>query len=150
MLSAFHLYYIVQLAFRYSLLILFCIAKNWCCIRCQWQIFPRVLAGVRLISSVIRQTGESENGCFKKLKHAEFSKKRTFLTPWYAHVRKTSKIHDCFQNFPLYFMSLVTIPIVKNSHILAGIYFIYLKERHRPNSKVWQYQIWTSVKRSKK
>ena len=32
-------------------------------------------------SSVIRQKGESENGCFKKTKHAKFSEKRTFLTP---------------------------------------------------------------------
>ena len=38
-------------------------------------------------SSVIRQKGESQNGCcFKKTKHAKFSEKRTFLTPWYAGV----------------------------------------------------------------
>ena len=41
-------------------------------------------------SSVIRQKGEShesQNGCFMKTKHTKFSEKRTFLTPWYAHVR---------------------------------------------------------------
>ena len=38
-------------------------------------------------SSVIRQKGESQSGCFKKTKHAKFSEKRTFLTLWYAHVR---------------------------------------------------------------
>ena len=32
-------------------------------------------------SSVIRQRGESESGCFKKPKHAKFSEKRTFFTP---------------------------------------------------------------------
>ena len=32
-------------------------------------------------SSVIRQKGESQNGCFKKTKHAKFPEKRTFLTP---------------------------------------------------------------------
>ena len=32
-------------------------------------------------ASVIRQKGESENGCFKKTKHVKFSEKRTFLTP---------------------------------------------------------------------
>ena len=48
------------------------------------------------------------------------------------------------------FMSLLTVPVAKNSHILAGIYFIFVKERPRPNWKVLQYQIWTSVKRSKK
>ena len=29
---------------------------------------------VKLISSVIRQKGESQNGCFKKAKHAKFRK----------------------------------------------------------------------------
>ena len=42
---------------------------------------------VNLNSSVIRQKSESQNGCFKKLKHGKFSEKRIFLTPWYAHVR---------------------------------------------------------------
>ena len=32
-------------------------------------------------ASVIRQKGESQNGCFKNKKHAKFSEKRTFLTP---------------------------------------------------------------------
>ena len=32
--------------------------------------------------SVIRQNGESQNGCFKKTKHAKFSGKQTFLSPW--------------------------------------------------------------------
>ena len=32
-------------------------------------------------SSVIRQKGESQNGCFNKTKHAKFSGKRTFFTP---------------------------------------------------------------------
>ena len=35
--------------------------------------------------SVIRQKGESQNGCYKKTKHIKFSEKRTFLTPWYTH-----------------------------------------------------------------
>ena len=33
---------------------------------------------------------------------------------------------------------------------MTRIYFIFLKERPRLNSKVLQYQIWTSVKRRKK
>ena len=32
-------------------------------------------------TSVLRQKGEFQNGCYKKTKHAKFSKKRTFLTP---------------------------------------------------------------------
>ena len=39
-----------------------------------------------LKSSVIKQKGESQNGGNKKTKHAEFSEKRRFLTPWYVHV----------------------------------------------------------------
>ena len=34
---------------------------------------------------------------------------------------------DCLQNFLLFFMSLLTALIVKNSHILAVIYFTFLK-----------------------
>ena len=36
---------------------------------------------VSWISSVIRQKGESQGGCFKKTKHTKLSKKLTFLTP---------------------------------------------------------------------
>ena len=42
-------------------------------------------------------------------------------------------------------MSLLTALIVKNSHILAGIYFIFLNVL-RPNLKGFQCQIWTSMK----
>ena len=42
-------------------------------------------------SSVIRQKGESQNGYYKKTKLTKFSEKRTFLTPWYAHVRTFNK-----------------------------------------------------------
>ena len=41
-------------------------------------------------SLVIRQKSESQNGCFKKTKQAKFSEKRTFLTPWYAHIMSHS------------------------------------------------------------
>ena len=37
-------------------------------------------------ASVIRQNDESQNGLFKKTKHAKFSEKRILLSPWYAHV----------------------------------------------------------------
>ena len=45
----------------------------------------------------------------------------------FAYHQKVSKYHehDLLQNFILLFMSLVTALIVKNSHILAGIYFIF-------------------------
>ena len=56
---------------------------------------------------------------------------------------KTSEYYDhgCLQNFLLHFMSLLTVPILKNSHILTGIYIILLKEHTRPNRKVLQNQI---------
>ena len=50
-----------------------------------------LLVHERVKSSVIRQKGEFQNMCFKKTKHVNFSEKRTFLTPWYAHVRNSKK-----------------------------------------------------------
>ena len=47
-------------------------------------------------------------------------------------------------------MYLLTAFIVKNSHIFAGVYFIFLKKGPRPNLKGFQCQIWTLVKRSEK
>ena len=41
--------------------------------------------------SVINQKGESQNGGNEKTKHAKFSEKRTFLTPWYA--QKSALLH---------------------------------------------------------
>ena len=35
----------------------------------------------KIIMLVIREKGESQNGCFKKSKHAKISEKQTFLTP---------------------------------------------------------------------
>ena len=48
-----------------------------------------------LLSSVIRQKGQSQNGCFKKTKHAKFSEKRTCA---YQRVRNVhlSKNLACF------------------------------------------------------
>ena len=43
------------------------------------------------ISSVISQRGKSRSGCYKKTKHAKFSKKPKFLATWYAHVRVRMK-----------------------------------------------------------
>ena len=47
-------------------------------------------------------------------------------------------------------MSVLTALIIKNSHILAGIYFIFLKKGLTPNLKGFLCQIWTLVKRSEK
>ena len=47
----------------------------------QFVKFQPDLIFASIISSVIRQKGESQNGCFKKAKHAKISEKQTFLTP---------------------------------------------------------------------
>ena len=47
-------------------------------------------------------------------------------------------------------MSLLTALIAKNKRTLAGIYLIFLEKHLRTNLKGIQYQIWTSVKRSRK
>ena len=46
-----------------------------------------------------------------------------------------------------WFLSLLAAPIILNSYILAVVYFISLKQRLRPNLKVFQCQPWTSVKK---
>ena len=46
-------------------------------------------------SSVIRQNGESQNGCFEKTKHAKFSENSTCLTPLYAHARVRIGFKKC-------------------------------------------------------
>ena len=50
---------------------------------------------------VIREKGESQNGGKKKAKHAKFSEKRTFITPWYAHERMRFEIWT-FWDFPFW------------------------------------------------
>ena len=47
-------------------------------------------------------------------------------------------------------MFLLTAPVIINSHILSGIYFIFLRKCPGRKVKVFQYHIWTSVKRSEK
>ena len=54
-----------------------------------------IYSWIHSIALVIRQKGESQNGCFKKRKHAQFSEKRIFLTPWYAHVRARIRGKKC-------------------------------------------------------
>ena len=56
--------------------------------------------------------------------------------------QKVSKYsdHDCLGNSFLFFMSLLTAQIIKNSHIPAGIYFIFLRKIPGPNLKIFQYQ----------
>ena len=50
-------------------------------------------------SSVITQKGESQNGCYKKTKHAKLSGKQTFFTPWYAHGGKKIRFSKNLASF---------------------------------------------------
>ena len=52
--------------------------------------FPWEIVSSDYNSSVIRQKGESQNGCLKKTRHAKFSKKRIFLTPCVSGGKKCS------------------------------------------------------------
>ena len=58
-----------------------------------------------------------------------------------ASQKQKNVSRDCLQNLVLHFMSLLTVPIVENSHILAGIYFTFVKKRPKPNTNVLQYEI---------
>ena len=58
--------------------------------------------------------------------------------------------NDCLQNIFLLFVSFLTAPVIKNSHILAEPYFTFRKQCPGPNLNISQYQIWTSVKISEK
>ena len=69
-----------------------------CNICCQFLKFCLTILGCYSLkgeSSVIRQKGESQNGFFKKTKHAKFSEKLIFLTPWYSHVRLRIRGKKC-------------------------------------------------------
>ena len=55
-----------------------------------------------------------------------------------------------YPKFSFVFYVLLTALIITNSHMLAWIYFIFSKKRPKPNWKDFQYQIWQSVKRSRK
>ena len=51
--------------------------------------------------SVIRQKGQSQNGCYEETEHTKFSEKRTFLTPRYAHVRIWCALFCCNARFEI-------------------------------------------------
>ena len=66
--------------------------------------------------------------------------------------QKVSKYYDrhCLKNLLLHFMSLLIVPIFKNSHAVVEIYFIFLKTRPKSNFKDFQFLNWTLVKRPEK
>ena len=63
--------------------------QTWCVTN------PKSLHSFLPNTSAIRQKGKFQNGCFKKTKHVNSSEKRTFLTPWCAHVRVRIRAYVC-------------------------------------------------------
>ena len=59
--------------------------------------------------------------------------------------QKVSKHYELDCKILFCFLCLLTALIVNNSHILAGLHFIFLKEHPRPNLKPYHYPIWTLV-----
>ena len=72
--------------------------------------------------------------CVKDLKVAKIVKQIIFKGMWGELEAK-----NCFQRQSAKFS--FAFYVFFNSHILAGIYFTFLRERLRPNLKVFQYQI---------
>ena len=71
-------------------------------------------------TSIIRQKGESQNGYFKKTKHAKFSEKRTFL-PTDTHTYddlEVQKIVLCFVETPV--LKLTLLPYYRRKDLLQG------------------------------
>ena len=65
---------------------------------------------------VIRQKGESENGCFKKTKHVKFSKKNEdFLPP---------DTHTYYRQFPLFYLSIDRNTKRLEYHVFCFIYCV--------------------------
>ena len=55
---------------------------------------------------------------------------------------------DCLKIFLCLFMSFLGAPISRNCLFLAEIDFLFQKTRRRSSFKGFQYQIWTSAKKS--
>ena len=71
-------------------------------------------------SPVIMQKGESQNGRYKKTKHAKFSEKRTFLTPD-THTCAQSNIH--FSENLVCFVFLQQLEFCSSVHNCLFVYF---------------------------
>ena len=67
-----------------------------------------------------------------------------------ASQKQNIVFRDSLKNFLLHFMSSLRVKIFENSNFVAEVYIIFLKTPHRSNFKCFQYQIWTSVKKSEK
>ena len=74
-----------------------------------------------------------------------------FNLRWKENVQKhqkVSKLYDnyCLQKFVLSFLLLVTTPVVRNSHIQARFYFIFLKNILKPTWNRFNNKFWSQSK----
>ena len=49
--------------------------------------------------------------------------------------------HDCLQNFPSFFVPLLTAAIFKNSHTVVAIDYVFLENLSKQNVNGFHYQI---------
>ena len=97
-------------------------------------------------SLVIRQKGESQNGCFEKTKQAKFSEKRTSLTPWYAHVRVRIRGLEMFviRKIWLALFSWNTRFEICPFALLLTIFFLAVDKVASASNILRLFQIWVS------
>ena len=105
----------------------------------EYTLFLKALPLPTLKENDILLRKEDLTYCIKTIfSFSKFSEKMENLV---KHEKFTKYYdHGCLKNFPLHFVSLLTVPINKSSHVLARTCFMIPKERPRPNSKALKYQ----------
>ena len=95
----------------------------------KWKTVRSFFLKQVIFSNTLSQTATREATRVYQLITNDYA---SFHLWWKENLRNHQKVsnyyeHDCLQNFLLLFMSLLTALIVRNSHTLDGIYFIFLK-----------------------
>ena len=91
-------------------------------------------------SSVIRQKGGSQNGYFKKTKHAKFSEKRTFLNPWHVHVRVRIRGKKCLFVRKFDILCFLEIPVLRFALLLYYRRYVNQILRNNKMKVFWCFQ----------
>ena len=84
--------------------------KKWKKKKKKFRLLVSCFVFLYLNTSVKRQKGGSQIGGNKKAKHPKFSKKRTFLTPWYVPVGEKSCFSENLACFAFFLPSLWDLP----------------------------------------
>ena len=95
--------------------------QHWAIILWSFEIFPKILS----LKWFSNSWGNSYIPCFLLIIMLSFICGERKI---WSNIKKSQSITiDCLQNFLLLFMFQLTAATVANIHILAGIYFIFLK-----------------------